>query len=250
MRRMYNYSFTPRERADFRNVINANVFSSILVLIRAFTALAVPVPVTLQPPIDLLITRAHQGSPWLPGEDTAVLPSAVGHAAEAVWSSASGREVLRRGSEVQLNDSAGYFFDSLERLTTPGYLPTDQDILRARVRTTGITESTFEVQSLMFRVLDVGGQRSERKKWVHCFEAVDVLLFVIAVSEFPQRLREDEATVSPIFQRTSPHAGHRHSADSSPPLAPALRTAYRRRSWSGGRSRHRGGSAGRRWWCS
>jgi guanine nucleotide-binding protein G(i) subunit alpha len=103
---------------------------------------------------------------------------------------------MRRATSVQLNDSAGYFFDAAERLTTPGYVPTDQDLLRARVKSTGITETTFDVRNLTFRVLDPGGQRSERKKWVHCFEAVDVLLFVIAVSEFPQRLREDEGTVS------------------------------------------------------
>jgi len=43
-------------------------------------------------------------------------------------------------------------------------------VLRARSKTTGITETEFEVDSTKFRMVDVGGQRSERKKWIHCFE--------------------------------------------------------------------------------
>lgn len=39
------------------------------------------------------------------------------------------------------------------------------DVLRSRVKTTGITESNFEIGELKYRMFDVGGQRSERKKW-------------------------------------------------------------------------------------
>jgi len=41
-------------------------------------------------------------------------------------------------------------------------------------------------------MVDVGGQRNERKKWMHCFEGVTALLFVAAVSEYDQMLYEDE----------------------------------------------------------
>ena len=40
----------------------------------------------------------------------------------------------------------------------------------------------------------MGGQRSERKKWIHCFEDVMLILFLTAVSEYDQVLAEDEAT--------------------------------------------------------
>ena len=42
--------------------------------------------------------------------------------------------------------------------------------------------------------IDVGGQRSERKKWIHCFEDVSMLIFLTAISEYDQVLEEDEAT--------------------------------------------------------
>jgi len=41
-------------------------------------------------------------------------------------------------------------------------------------------------------MFDVGGQRSERKKWVHCFEGVHCLLFVAALSGYDQCLVEDK----------------------------------------------------------
>lgn len=45
------------------------------------------------------------------------------------------------------------------------------------------------------RLFDVGGQRSERKKWIHCFEDVTAIIFCVAMSEYDQVLHEDETTV-------------------------------------------------------
>ncbi|KAG2233323.1 hypothetical protein INT48_007759 [Thamnidium elegans] len=44
---------------------------------------------------------------------------------------------------------------------------------------------------LTYRMFDVGGQRSERKKWIHCFENVTAILFVVAISGYDQCLIED-----------------------------------------------------------
>jgi hypothetical protein len=46
--------------------------------------------------------------------------------------------------------------------------------------------------SLTYRMFDVGGQRSERKKWIHCFENVNCLLFLVAISGYDQCLVEDK----------------------------------------------------------
>lgn len=84
------------------------------------------------------------------------------------------------------------YFDAIDRIAQPDYLPTDQDVLRSRVKTTGITETTFIIGDLTYRMFDVGGQRSERKKWIHCFENVTTILFLVAISEYDQLLFEDE----------------------------------------------------------
>jgi guanine nucleotide-binding protein subunit alpha len=80
----------------------------------------------------------------------------------------------------------------VERISHPDYIPDEQDILRSRVKTTGITETRFEVGQLIYRMVDVGGQRSERKKWIHCFEDVTAIIFMVAISEYDQVLFEDE----------------------------------------------------------
>lgn len=54
---------------------------------------------------------------------------------------------------------------------------------------------TSSVGDFIYRVIDVGGQRSERRKWMNVLEGVDVLLYLFATSEFDQQLFEDETTV-------------------------------------------------------
>lgn len=90
----------------------------------------------------------------------------------------------------------GSYFNSLDRIFTPGWLPNNQDMLHSRLRTTGITETLFELGQINFRMMDVGGQRSERKKWIHCFEGVQCLLFMVALSGYDQCLVEDQTAVS------------------------------------------------------
>ena len=58
--------------------------------------------------------------------------------------------------------------------------------MRTRVRTTGIVEHNFAIGGNEFKMFDVGGQRNERKKWIHCFESVTAVMFVAAISEFDQ----------------------------------------------------------------
>ena len=88
------------------------------------------------------------------------------------------------------------YLDSVERISEVGYLPTLQDILRVRVPTTGIIEYPFDLDSIIFRMVDVGGQRSERRKWIHCFENVTSIMFLVALSEYDQVLVESDNEVN------------------------------------------------------
>ena len=64
---------------------------------------------------------------------------------------------------------------------------------RVRAKTTGISETLFEEKGagLTYRVLDVGGQRSERRKWASCFEDVTSIIFVVALSDYNASIIED-----------------------------------------------------------
>ncbi|TAQ88101.1 hypothetical protein B7494_g3554 [Chlorociboria aeruginascens] len=109
-----------------------------------------------------------------------------------MWRDPGIQKAIERGNEYALHDNLGYFFEDLDRLFNKEFVPTDQDVLRARLRTTGITETHFDLGSLQYRMFDVGGQRSERKKWIHCFENVNALLFLVAISGYDQCLAEDK----------------------------------------------------------
>lgn len=39
-------------------------------------------------------------------------------------------------------------------------------------------------------MVDVGGQRSERRKWIHCFENVTSIIFLAVLSEYDMMLFE------------------------------------------------------------
>ncbi|CAG5130144.1 unnamed protein product, partial [Candidula unifasciata] len=101
-----------------------------------------------------------------------------------LWKDVGVQECFSRSREYQLNDSAEYYLNALDRISAPGYIPTEQDVLRTRVKTTGIVETHFTFKDLHFKMFDVGGQRSERKKWIHCFEGVTAIIFIVAMSEY------------------------------------------------------------------
>lgn len=113
-------------------------------------------------------------------------------AIKSLWADNGIQECYDRRREYQLTDSAKYYLDDVDRITTPNYLPTLQDILRVRVPTTGIIEYPFDLDSIIFRMVDVGGQRSERRKWIHCFENVTSIMFLVALSEYDQVLVESD----------------------------------------------------------
>jgi len=89
-------------------------------------------------------------------------------------------------------DSCKYFLDDIERVLAEEFSPNDQDVLRSRQKTNGINEITFNIQTIPFKIIDVGGQRSERRKWINIFDKVKSVLFCTSISEYDQLLYEDE----------------------------------------------------------
>ena len=89
------------------------------------------------------------------------------------------------------------YLDNLERISRGDYEPSLEDFLRSRLTTTGIAETLFEERSRnsKFHVFDVGGARSERRKWVHVFEGVQCLVFLAPINGYNRCLIEDKESV-------------------------------------------------------
>ncbi|KAB8337020.1 hypothetical protein FH972_021324 [Carpinus fangiana] len=124
-------------------------------------------------------------------DPSTILEPKVGDAVTSLWKDPCISKVMERQSEFYLMDSASYFFDEAQRIASKEYSPTESDVLRARTKTTGIYETRFTMGSLSIHMFDVGGQRSERKKWIHCFENVTSIIFCVALSEYDQVLLEE-----------------------------------------------------------
>jgi len=115
---------------------------------------------------------------------------------KSLWSDGGVQHAFGRGNEAAVPENMDYYFSDLERFFNSQYTPTDADILRCRNKTTGIIETTFPIDDRIYRIFDVGGQRSERKKWIHCFEGVTAVLFLVALSGYDSCLVEDKDSVS------------------------------------------------------
>jgi len=127
-------------------------------------------------------------------KDDASIDDEVASTLKSFWTDEGVQGCYENRANYQLNDSTSYFFNQIETIGAEGWVPTTDDILRTRVRTTGIVEHNFKIENQPFKMFDVGGQRNERKKWIHCFENVTAVMFVAAISEFDQVLYEDEHT--------------------------------------------------------
>lgn len=71
------------------------------------------------------------------------------------------------------------------------YTPSMEDILHSDVKTTGIIDSNFRIKNMLFRCVDVGGARSERRKWIQTFDEVSAIFFFVPSNGFDQMLSED-----------------------------------------------------------
>eukprot|EP00483_Globobulimina_turgida_P001330 UN01332 len=95
-------------------------------------------------------------------------------------------------NEICVPDSSEYFYRDLDRVTGSDYVPTDTDLIMVRYRTTGMQEKNFLIKNHKFKICDVGGQRNERRKWIHFFSAVTSVIFVVSLSCYDELTFEDE----------------------------------------------------------
>lgn len=113
-----------------------------------------------------------------------------------LWNDEGFQQLWENRAEMSAYDNLSYYLENIERIGvgTDRYEPTVNDYLNVKVRTIGVSSEYFRLFNCRFELVDVGGQRGEREKWIHYFANVLTVLFVTAISEFDQNLFEDKGT--------------------------------------------------------
>ncbi|CAI2736858.1 unnamed protein product [Dicrocoelium dendriticum] len=186
MRILHIDGFSEREKREKIEAIRKNLRDAICSIAGAMHSLKPPVDLECAENIkyrDYMLDQASKADFDYPAEFFLYC--------EKLWKDRGIQETFERSNEYQLIDCAKYFLDKTAVVGMPDYIPSEQDILRCRVLTSGIFETKFSVDKVNFHMFDVGGQREERRKWIQCFNDVTAIIFVAACSSYNMVLRED-----------------------------------------------------------
>ncbi|KAJ7154911.1 guanine nucleotide binding protein, alpha subunit, partial [Mycena crocata] len=124
----------------------------------------------------------------------------------SLWEDREVRELLRV-RRVRVEDRPGFFLSDTPRIASRAYVPSDNDVVRARLRTLGVQEWRVGLEDKdstvwggaggdnsfgsEWVIYDVGGSRSMRHAWLPFFDTVNAIIFLAPISCFDERLAED-----------------------------------------------------------
>lgn len=197
---LYQTGFDDAERRSYRPVIHANVCEAVRTLFIGAKEFAESEEerssnYELQPENKVFgekLSEVESFSRFIP------LTEEIALKVQSFWRDPAVQAVYLRESELQLPDCTQFFLENVLRLAQHDYTPTQEDVLYARQQTKGIVQIEFSPvgnskrQGGMYRLFDVGGQRNERRKWIHLFDGVTAVIFCASLSEYDQMLFEEE----------------------------------------------------------
>ncbi|KAJ7676607.1 guanine nucleotide binding protein, alpha subunit [Mycena polygramma] len=128
----------------------------------------------------------EDGIHWENSDDPGVLLQERAEDMRRLWAHPTIHALLE-SKGIRLQEAAGL---RLDLVISPKYIPTDDHILRARLKTLGVSEHPGGVVR-EFRIFDVGGQRVQRPKWIPYFDDMSCIIFLAPISAFDQKLDEE-----------------------------------------------------------
>lgn len=214
MRLLYGEAYTDDEKMSFRLFIHQNAVETIEQLCLAIQERTPNDPIVESTAFKLLcphdtIRDQYRKFPELTSEYV--------EAIQCVWRSPPFERIWSNRSTLQITDTSAIFLDRIQEISAFEYMPSETDIVLARIRTTGIREERLKIDDQVFQFFDVGGQRNERRKWINCFEGVHGVMFVVALSEYDQTLFEENSVnrmveALDLFEQTCNENAFVHSA--------------------------------------
>ena len=140
MKFLFMDGFNNEERESYKGIIASNTVGSMRVLVAAAADMGIE------------ITEHKEEAERFMAETSGTqfsgaLTAAIGRDIKALWSDPAVKSTYVRSSEFQLNDSAGYYFDSIDRLVANDYQVSQEDVLRSRTKVNRLSPSLLSHHS-------------------------------------------------------------------------------------------------------
>ncbi|TMW41435.1 hypothetical protein DOY81_013484 [Sarcophaga bullata] len=180
MRLFYEKTYTTYDRQKYIDTIYHNIFAAMKIMISAMQRLQIPFETQQNALTNSMLIK------YVDLNCILKLNVAYVTALKELWADSGIQECYLRRREYALLDSTKYFFSHLDRIADPYYVPNDEDLLRVREPAKAIEEYLFKYRKVEFHITGVGCQLSERRKWLHYFDNVTAIIFLVAISEYDQ----------------------------------------------------------------
>ncbi|XP_036186672.1 guanine nucleotide-binding protein subunit alpha-14 isoform X3 [Myotis myotis] len=144
MRIIHGSGYSDEDRKGFTKLVYQNIFTAMQAMIRAMDTLRIQYLCEQNKENAQLIREVEVDRVSALSEDQV-------QAIKQLWLDPGIQECYDRRREYQLSDSAKYYLTDIDRIALPSYVPTQQDVLRVRVPTTGIIEYPFDLENIIFR---------------------------------------------------------------------------------------------------
>eukprot|EP01080_Neovahlkampfia_damariscottae_P010076 gene10076-2497_t len=201
LKRILHYKYTSDDLLTYKEIIHSNILQNVNLIVNKMINLGVKLEnqqnqeffelIQNLTPEDYLVTNI------LYNREMATKISAL-------TSDKNFQKVVHQNCNYLTTEAFEYILRHLYRMSDKNFTPSQTDIMVSRIKTTGIVESIhkqkFEKfgfeneQETTIRLIDVGGARNERKKWVYCFDNVSVVFFCSSILDFCRVLYEDGTT--------------------------------------------------------
>ncbi|RPA84989.1 guanine nucleotide binding protein, alpha subunit [Ascobolus immersus RN42] len=210
MRQNYGKGYTNEQRLCFRPVI----FEALIKVLREVLELVMlsgRLFDDVETEMDLRTTVLYpdpisKSQPYPPHLEKLLAKLNVDKTLNEIFNDASSNKYPN--SLPEIHSRLLYFHTNASRLFQPSYLPTDADILLLGKKSlTSLAEYSFVINNLTYRILDVGGIKGDRRKWLHCFENVNAILFICSLSGYDEFLINEPGPPSTFPTQASSSQG-------------------------------------------
>jgi len=183
--------YQTRDRASFKDQIYEQLIDTMKLMITKCEEF-LDEDATLNAKFELKQTSQTSADVILATRNNSPMTTELAKHLDTLWKDPAIQQAFKIRNKICVPDSTGIFLEKLSVIAKEEYVPNDEDLLLVRYRTTGMAEKDFTLNGTQFKVVDVGGQRNERRKWIHFFDSVTAVLFVVSLSAYDELTFEDE----------------------------------------------------------